>query len=116
MIFKTTLFQALAGADVAQCNGQRVVAKLLDSGTPIAPFVDLADGTSLAIEDVEIAIDADGRAYTDHGKAQAAVWRFLALQPLTAATLHAQPAPAPRVGAVISRLRQIDASERRQYG
>lgn len=116
MTFRTTLFQALACADVIQCNGRRVVAKLLSHSTPIPPFVDLDDGSTLRIEDAEIAVDADGRAYTPQDGAEAIVWRFLALQPLQAGTVPALQAPAPRVGAVISRLRQIEAQDRRQYG
>lgn len=117
MTFRTTLFQALTGADVAHCNGRRVMATLLDDTTPIPPFVDLDDGTTLRIEDAEIAVDADGRAYTEQaGHAKAIVWRFLALQPITVSSVQAIQPHAPRVGAVITRLRQIEAQDRRQYG
>ncbi len=77
MTFRTTLFRALAAADVALCNGSPVRAKLIEYDTGIDPFVSLADGTSLAINDDEIAIDEAGRAYTQHpDESGAVVWTF----------------------------------------
>lgn len=116
MTFRTTLFRALAAADVALCNGSPVRAKLIEYDTGIDPFVSLADGTSLAINDDEIAIDEAGRAYTQHpDESGAVVWTFKALQPLTAACVQPMPAEPPRrITDVLSRARQLDALTRRQ--
>ena len=119
MTFKTTLFQALAAADLAFCNGQRVVAKLIRANTALRPFVDLEDGSTLYLQDAEIAIDEDGRAYSEHpDSADAVVWCFKAMQPITAKCVVPLPRPQPvKAGELVSRLRQIEArSDRRRYG
>jgi len=114
MPFRTTLFRAIAAADVTLCNGSALAGKLLDASTGLAPFVDLADGTSLTIGDDEITIDGAGRAYTARPDSGAPlVWSFRALQPLTPACVETIAPPAPTVGDMIVRIKRLGAAARR---
>ncbi len=115
MTFQSRLFHALASADEAMCNDVLVVSKLLDPDGALPPFVDLADGKTINIEDAVITIDDEGRAYGQQGK-KAIVWKFRAMQPLTAACVPTIEAPRPRVSEVVDRLRNIGGPGGRRAG
>lgn len=93
MTFKTTLFKALHAADFSHCNGQAVEARSLDDGPGalLRPYVDLADGSTIEIENQEIQVDDQGRAYCrakrggDDG--EPLVWSFRVMSPLRQADL-----------------------------
>ena len=110
MSFRTTLVRALEAAQITHCNGQRVVSKLLDPGPEalLKPYVDLAGGATLYIEDMDIMVDEEGRAY---GTASASdteplVWRFQVVRPLGAADVATLQGPQLKVADVVGRLRR----------
>ncbi|WP_162587658.1 hypothetical protein [Variovorax sp. RA8] len=118
MSFRTTLFQALQAADIIVCNGHRVVSKLLDSGPEVLlePYVDLADGSTQYIQDVEITVDSEGRAYTpaQGGKTEPLVWGFQVVRPLRAADVPTIELPPLKLAEVVGRLRKIGHGRRRE--
>ncbi|WP_076998050.1 hypothetical protein [Variovorax sp. KK3] len=104
MTFQTKLFMAIAAADETLCNGSLVTSKLLDAGGALPPFVDLADGSTVNIQDGVISIDDEGRAYAEQG-GEPIVWRFRAMQPLTAQNVPTIDPPRLKVSEVVDRLR-----------
>jgi hypothetical protein len=110
MSFRTTLFRALEAAQITHCNGQRVVSKLLDPGPEalLKPYVDLADGTTLYIEDIDIVVDGEGRAYgtASAGDTEPLVWRFQVVRPLGAVDVATMEGPQLKVADVVGRLRR----------
>jgi hypothetical protein len=118
MNFRTTLFQALQAADIIMCNGQRVVSKMLDRGPEVLlePYVDLADGSTRYIQDVEITLDAEGRAYTtaQGGDSEPLVWGFQVVRPLRAADVPTIELPRLKLEEVVGRLRKIGGQGRRR--
>ena len=97
MTFTTTLFKALAAADFTQCNGQTVEARMLDESPSalLKPYVDLADRSTVYIDDQEIQVDEDGRAYCrarkSDSKSEPLVWIFRVLSPLKVSHLPEEP-------------------------
>ncbi|VTU33028.1 hypothetical protein H6CHR_03919 [Variovorax sp. PBL-H6] len=118
MTFRTTLFQALRAADIIVCNGQRVVSKLLDSGPEmlLEPYVDLADGSTQYIQDVEILVDGEGRAYTPAkgSETEPLVWGFQVVRSLRAADVATIEPPRLKLEEVVGRLRKIGGQGRRR--
>ena len=118
MSFRTTLFQALQAADIIVCNGQRVVSKMLDSGPEVLlePYVDLADGSTQYIHDVEIMVDGEGRAYTPArgSETEPLVWSFQVVRPLRAADVPTIELPRLKLEEVVGRLRKIGGPGRRR--
>jgi hypothetical protein len=118
MSFRTTLFQALQAADIIVCNGQRVVSKLLDSGPEalLEPYVDLADGSTQYIQDVEIMVDGEGRAYTPArgSETEPLVWGFQVVRPLRPADVPTIELPRLKLEEVVGRLRKIGQGPRRK--
>ncbi|WP_143694892.1 hypothetical protein [Variovorax sp. JS1663] len=112
MSFKTTLFQALQAADTTHCNGHRVVSKMLDQRPEalLKPYVDLDNGATLYIQDVEIVIDDEGRAYGTSTKAEAEplVWGFQVVRPLAACDVPIIEPPPLNVAEVVGRLKKIE--------
>jgi hypothetical protein len=118
MSFKTTLFQALEAADNTVCNGQRVVSKMLNTGPEVLlkPYVDLADGATQYIQDVEILVDEEGRAYAParEGETEPLVWGFQVVRPLSAADVPTIEPPPLKVEEVVGRLKKIGREGRRE--
>ena len=112
------MFHALQAADVTVCNGQRVVSKLLDSGPDmlLEPYVDLADGSTQYIQDVEIMVDGEGRAYTppQGSETEPLVWGFQVVRPLRAADVPTIEQPPLKLEEVVGRLRKIGQGRRRE--
>ena len=117
MSFKTTLFQALLAADFTTCNGQSVVSKFLDTSPEalLKPYVDLANETTIYIQDIEIVVDDDGRAYgtAKDDATEPLVWTFRVIRPLAQSDVTTIPPPALKVTEVLDRLRQIERKGRR---
>ena len=117
MSFKTTLFKALEAAENVVCNGQRVVSKMLATGPEVLlkPYVDLANGSTQYVQDVEILVDDDGRAYApaQEGETEPQVWSFQVVRPLSAADVPTIELPPLRVEEVVGRLQKIERKERR---
>lgn len=109
MSFRTKLFEALQVADLISCNGQRVVAKMLQSPQGLLhPYVDLADGTTVYLEDAEIQLDDEGLAYgTARGGGEALTWRFSIVRALAASDVPVLQMNRPNVHQVIGRLKQL---------
>lgn len=111
MSFKTTLFQALAIADTIQCNGHRVVSKMLDQRPEalLKPYVDLDDGATLYIQDAEIVVDDEGRAYGTASEAdtEPLVWSFQVVRPLAASDVSTIERPPLNVVEVVGRLKAM---------
>ena len=114
MTFRTTLYRALAAADVAYCNGRRVEAKLIDDDALLAPYVTVEDGASFAILDAEITIDPAGRAYSVAEDGKALVWNFYCMQAMTPACVEVIAPAAPTAAQVVERLRLIRPPGRRR--
>ena len=118
MSFRTTLFKALAAADTIHCNGHRVVSKMLDASPDalLKPYVDLANGATRYIEDMEILIDDEGRAYSTsmEDDAEALVWGFQVIRPLAAADVSTIEPPPLHVEEVVGRLKKIERKGRRE--
>ena len=118
MSFKTTLFHALEAADTTLCNGQRVVSKMLDTRSEalLRPYVDLANGATLYIEDMEILVDDEGRAYgpASEGQAQPLVWGFHVFGPLSASDVPAIERPPLKIAEVVGRLMTIQRERKRE--
>ncbi|MBT2304642.1 hypothetical protein J7E70_29925 [Variovorax paradoxus] len=117
MSFKTTLFKALEAADNTLCNGLPVVGKMLDTGPEVLlkPYVDLANGSTQYIQDVEILVDDDGRAYAParEGETEPLVWGFQVLRPLRAVDVPTiEPTPL-KVEEVVGRLKKIEREGKR---
>ncbi|VWX59812.1 conserved hypothetical protein [Burkholderiales bacterium 8X] len=96
MTFTTTLFKALSTADLTQCNGQKVEARMLDESPSalLKPYVDLADRSTVYIEDQEIQVDDEGRAYCRakaDAKSEPLVWIFRVLGPLKSIHMPDEP-------------------------
>lgn len=112
------MFKALQAADIIVCNGQRVVSKMLDIGPDVLlePYVDLADGSTQYLQDVEIMVDGEGRAYTpaQGGETEPLVWSFQVVRPLRAADVPTIELPPLKVEEVVGRLRKIGHGRRRQ--
>jgi hypothetical protein len=111
MSFRTTLFEALVAADTTHCNGHRVVSKMLDPSPDalLKPYVDLANGATLYIQNIGIVVDDEGRAYgTAMGiEAEPLVWSFQVVRPLGAADVPTIEAPQLKVEEVVDRLKKI---------
>jgi hypothetical protein len=118
MSFRTTLFKALQAADTIYCNGHRVVSKMLDASPDalLRPYVDLANGATRYIEDTEIQVDDEGRAYSTaiEANSEPLVWGFQVIRPLAASDVSTIEAPPLHVGEVVGRLKKIERQGRRE--
>ena len=117
MSFRTTLFRALEAAQITHCNGQRVVSKLLDPGPEalLKPYVDLANGATLYIQDMDIVVDEEGRAYgtASTTDTEPLVWSFRVVRPLGPADVQTTEGPQLRVAQVVGRLRTMERGRAR---
>lgn len=110
MSFRTTLFQALRAADVVSCNAQPVIAKMLECPDGLLqPYVDLADRSTIYLDDSEIQIDGEGLAYavSKNGK-EPMVWRFSALKPLQASDVAVIQPDKLTIHHVVGRMKQLN--------
>jgi hypothetical protein len=103
MSFRTSLFDALRVADHIICNGKPVVAKMLETGGLLDPFVDLPDET-IYIDDCELQIDSTGLAYAlDKGLVIPLVWHFYVTRPLGASDVPVVNPPKLTVADLVKR-------------
>jgi hypothetical protein len=87
------------------------MSKMLDQRPEalLKPYVDLDNGATLYIQDAEIVLDDEGRAYGTASQAdpEPLVWSFQVVRPLTECDVPTIERPPLNVAEVVGRLKAM---------